>query len=206
MFKKAYGSYVEKCSELGVSPSSIDEIFGSEIEKSKRFRDDISELSSSRKSAKPKLSESAKVAIECQTTSSVNKKKSNRKEVKKKIEVVLSDDEKREIRNARARARYLLNKPPVKDKVILSDEERKAIAKEKRTAYYLRMKDDPVYSENRRIAARKWKKNNKEKVKAAHEKWRSKELTPKEVEEQRSKERAYRKRKREEKLLASESN
>lgn len=144
-YDQLYEQYKTKCKELGIKPSSMREIFGSEIEREKNENHiSISDLSRARKAKAPTLSETAKEAIQTQDKSS---KQKLMQKVNKPKRVLLSEEEK--IARKEQRKAYIKNNPEVHERKKAQERER-----------YQKRKSDPMQAEKLR---EKWRRDHERK-------------------------------------------
>ena len=81
-------------------------------------------------------------------------------------------------------------------RVLLTAEQKKEKSIEKARLYHLKMKDDPEYQERRRATARKYRKNNPDKVSESNRKWRNCTRTQEQCENTRERDRARKQKER----------
>lgn len=186
-YNEMYKSYVQKCKELGVVPSSRDKMFGKEILLQKQEqRVSITALSQAKKQKAPVLSEMAKEALTmtkkprakivkaAQAKKATTTVKTSPVKSAKPKRALLTEGEKQERLNARARKYYHQNKTLkpriVKPKavkptrVLLTEEQKKENARESARKYYENNKEKALAGRKKRYENEKAQKPLKPKL------------------------------------------
>jgi len=173
MFDEAYKSYVKKCKEFGINPSSKEVMFGGEIDKEQNAnRVSISELSEARKTKPPKkvqtadekrLKRNARSKAYYHKTKIATPKKEPLIEDERKDRGVIARKKYYEKNREKILARKRAKNAEKPKRVLFTDEQKKERAKERARLYHLKMKDDPAYKERKKANHKRHTDKNKEK-------------------------------------------